>query len=130
MLNFAVYSACLRLRPAIHWLSLTYVVGVIATLAPMPLFAWEHAAGFQFRVTPATVIAALYMATFPSIVAFVCWNRGVELIGATRASPFLHLVALYSAILATSFLGERLMAFHIVGFALIVGGVALAARKS
>ena len=129
MLNFAVYSACLRLRPDIHWLSLTFVVGVIATLAPLPLVAWEHASGFHFVVTPFTILAALYMSIFPSVVAFVCWNRGVELIGATRASPFLHLVALYSAVLATSMLGEQLKLFHIVGFTLIVGGVFLAARK-
>ena len=62
-------------------------------------------------------------------IAFAAWVRGVEAIGANRASPFLHLVPLYSALLATVFLGESLEAFHVVGFGLILLGIWCAARK-
>jgi drug/metabolite transporter (DMT)-like permease len=95
----------------------------------MPLLVWEQWSGFTFPPTLMTVLAILYVSFFPSLVAFVCWNRGVELIGPNRASPFLHLVVLYSAILATAFLGERIMPYHVFGFVLILGGVALAARR-
>ena len=57
------------------------------------------------------------------------WNRGVELIGANRAGPFLHLVPLYSAVLAYSLLGEQLRAYHLLGFLLILCGVYFAARR-
>jgi drug/metabolite transporter (DMT)-like permease len=40
---------------------------------------------------------------------------------------FLHLVPLYSAVLATALLGERLLAYHVLGFVLILTGVRLAA---
>jgi drug/metabolite transporter (DMT)-like permease len=36
----------------------------------------------------------------------------------------------FSAILATTILGERIELFHVVGFALILAGVSLAARPS
>ena len=89
----------------------------------------EQLGGFTFQPTLKTVLAVFYVSMFPSLVAFICWNRGVELIGASRASPFLHLVVLYSAIMATIFLGERIMPYHVLGFVLILGGVALAARR-
>ena len=69
------------------------------------------------------------MSIFPSVVATVAWIRGVDLIGQGRAGAMLHLIALYSAVLASLLLGERLMPFHFVGFGLIIAGVWLAARK-
>jgi len=67
---------------------------------------------------------------FPGLFAYALWNRGIALIGANRAGPFLHLIPVFTAIIATTFLGERLYPFHIAGFALIIGGVWLASTKS
>jgi drug/metabolite transporter (DMT)-like permease len=63
------------------------------------------------------------------VIAFTSWNRGVELIGANRSGPFLHLIPLYSAVMAYLLLGERLMFYHVVGFVLILAGVWFAARR-
>lgn len=54
----------------------------------------------------------------------------MELIGANHAGVFLHLIPLYSAVLAGLLLGESLMPYHVAGFLLILGGVWLAARKA
>ena len=70
----------------------------------------------------------LYAAFFTSLLAYVAWNRGIDLIGAPRASAFLHTIPLFSAVLATTLLGEQLMLYHVVGFVLILAGVTLAAR--
>ena len=130
MAVWGIYSACLRLRPSIHWVSLIYIVAGMSTVATMPLLVWEHLRGFTFQPNLVTALAILYVSFFPSLIAFVAWNRGVELIGPNRASPFLHMVVLYSAILATIFLGERILPYHVLGFFLILGGVALAARRA
>lgn len=127
---WAVYSACLRLRPALHWLSFTFMLAVISGLATLPFWVIEHASGLVLQPTLLTVGALAYVSVFPSLVAYACWNRGVELIGANRAGVFLHLVPLYSAGLAGLLLGESLMLYHIAGFLLILGGVWLAARKA
>ena len=55
--------------------------------------------------------------------------RGVELIGANRSGPFLHLVPIYTALLAGTLLGERLAWYHAAGFALILIGVWLASVR-
>jgi drug/metabolite transporter (DMT)-like permease len=51
------------------------------------------------------------------------------LIGANRAAPFFHVVPVFGAAMAIAFLGERLQAFHVIGFALVLTGVYVASRK-
>ncbi|MBI3514284.1 MAG: DMT family transporter [Proteobacteria bacterium] len=128
MAVFAVYSVYYRRCPPIHWLSLILVVSVISVVGTLPLMIWELAAGLYWQPTPATALAIAYCAFFPSVAALVFWNRGVVHIGANRAGVFMHLVPLYSAVLATALLGERLFLYHVLGFALILTGVRLAAR--
>lgn len=127
---WAVYSAGLRLRPPLHWMSFTFILSLVASVATLPFYIWEHFSGNPFQATWTTVLAIGYVATLASVVAFAFWNRGVEVIGSNRAGAFLHLIPLYSAILASTFLGEELMLYHVLGFALILAGVWLAARES
>ena len=49
----------------------------------------------------------VYVVVFPSIIAYLFFNRGVELIGANRAGPFLHLIPVFGSVVAFFFLGER-----------------------
>jgi drug/metabolite transporter (DMT)-like permease len=96
----------------------------------VPFWLWEHANGFVLQPTLITAAALAYVSVFPSLVAYASWNRGVDLIGANRAGVFLHLVPLYSAILAGVLLGEKIGLHHVAGFLLILAGVWLAARKA
>jgi len=129
MAIWALYSACLRLCPKIHWLSFLFVIGVISAAGTLPLAVWEWASGYPFQPTWLTAFAVVYVAIFPSVVAFASWIRGVALIGNNRSGPFLHLIPIYSAALASVLLGEQLMAYHVVGFVLILLGVWLAVRE-
>ena len=63
------------------------------------------------------------------MLAYFCLNRGIELIGANRAAPFIHLMPVFGSILAILFLAERPQPFHAAGYALVLAGVALAARR-
>lgn len=129
MMVFAIYATYLRQRPQIHWLSFIFVLAVISAASTMPFFIWESVAGNTFNPTLLTAIAIVYVAIFPSVLAFAAWNRGVELIGASRSGPFLHLIPIYTALLATALLGETLTAHHVMGFVLITVGVWLASRN-
>jgi len=127
MTIFAIYAVYLRLQPKLHWTSFMFVLAVISTVSTLPLALWE-ARTASYEINGLTLAAVLYVSIFPSVLAFAAWNRGVELIGASRSGPFLHLIPLYTAIIASLFLGERLMAFHVIGLAMILGGIWLAAR--
>ena len=129
MLVFAVYAACLRLRPPMHALSFIFVFAVLSTLLTAPFAAVEFWRGARFEIDWPMLAAIAYVSIFPSVVAFMAWNRGVELIGANRAGPFLHLVPIYTAVFGTTLLGERLAVFHVAGFGLILAGVWLASVR-
>jgi drug/metabolite transporter (DMT)-like permease len=45
--------------------------------------------------------------------------------GANRAGIFIHLMPVFSILLAIAFLDERLQAFHMVGIGLIFSGIVL-----
>jgi len=129
MATNGIYTALLRDRPAIHWLSFLFVLFLVSTLFVLPFCTWEIASGARMEVTPFTLAAIGYIAIFPSVVAYICLTRGVELIGANRSGIFLHMIPLFGVLLAIGLLGEPLQVFHVIAFALILYGVVLANRK-
>lgn len=129
MAVWAVYSTCLRLRPPIHPLTFTWILALVAGVALIPFWIWEHVGGFHMQASGLTLAVLVYVTIFPGILAYICWNRGIQEVGAARGGVFLHLIPFYGAVLATLLLGEKLMGFHIVGCALILSGVWFAARK-
>jgi drug/metabolite transporter (DMT)-like permease len=128
MVIFAIYASYLRQRPQIHWLSFIFVLAVVSVAGTTPFAILEVMSGYSVELNILTVLAIVYVSIFPGIIAFAAWNRGVEIIGANRSGPFLHLIPVYTAILAGIFLGEYFMLFHIFGLMLILGGVWFAAR--
>jgi drug/metabolite transporter (DMT)-like permease len=107
-----------------------FIFALISGIAMIPAFAWEHSTGFVLQPTLLTFSAIVFVTLFSTIVAFVCWTRGVELIGPNRAGVFLHLVPVYSALLTGAVLGEPLRSYHVAGFVLILLGVWCAARRA
>ena len=130
MVVWGIYSAVLRLRPTVHWTSFMFAFALIGALGTVPFAMHEYVQGIRFQPTLTTFLTIAYVSIFPSFVAYLSWNRGVELIGPNRAGALLHLIPIYSAVLAGVLLGERLAGFHVMGFALILAGVTLAARKA
>ena len=122
---YASYSALLPKRPNIHPFSfLTYTFGV-GCMGLLPVYLWEVFTFGGFPVTPTTLGSIAYVAVFPSIVAYFCWNRGVAVIGANRTGLFINLIPMFTAILAILFLGESLKIYHLVGMGLILIGFTL-----
>lgn len=129
MVVTAVYTAYLRRRPPLHMLSFAAVIYAIAAVVNVPLAAIELASGARLTLTAPSMLGIAYTAIFPSTLAYLCFNRGIEIIGGPRAGAFLHLIPLFTAVLALVFLGERPQLFHAAGFALILSGVIVAARR-
>ncbi len=101
---------------------------IIASLLNAGLTGIEIGAGARVDWSIASVAAIGYIAIFPSFLAYLCFNRGVEIIGPARAGAFMHLVPLFTMLLAVVFLGEQLALYHAISLALIVSGIWLAAR--
>jgi drug/metabolite transporter (DMT)-like permease len=82
------------------------------------------------QLTTANLLSLAYVAVFPSTIAYLCFNRGVQLIGANRAAPFFHVVPVFGSVMAIVFLGERPQLFHFIGFVLVLIGVFIASRRT
>lgn len=124
--NWALYSVLLRrLPPGIHPMTLVTVVGLFGVAILAPVYVWELARGGAFELNRITISSILYISLFASILAYMCWNHGVSLVGANRAGLFMHLIPLFSAILAIMTLGEAVRVFHLAGAALIFTGIYL-----
>ncbi len=67
----------------------------------------------------------LYAAILSLVLAYLLWNRGVALLGASRTVVYNTLVPLVAAAIAMVALGERPGLVHLVGGGLIIGGVLL-----
>ncbi len=75
------------------------------------------------------VLALIYVAIGPSLLAYRCWGAGVGRIGPTIAGFFSNLTPLFAAVLSATLLGEMPKAFHAAGFLLIVGGIVVSSRR-
>ena len=101
-----------------------------ATVLLIPAVIAEAATGKTPSLSVNNALTLAYVAIFPSILAYLFFNRGVELIGANRAAPFFHLIPVFGSVLAIAFLGERPQLFHFAGYALVLTGVVIAARRA
>ena len=127
---FGIYSVLSLKRPDIHGLSFVAFTFGAGAACLIPLFIWELFARPLMQIDTANLLTLAYVALFPSTIAYLCFNRGVQLIGANRAAPFFHVVPVFGTIMSIVFLGEHPQAFHFIGFALVLTGVFVASRKA
>ncbi len=126
---YAGYTVMLRKRPAIHPLSFIAATFWIGSLVLLPLYLWEAVNVRSLEPSRNAFLVIAYVAVFPSIASYLCYNRGVELIGANRAGLFIHLMPVFGSVMAMLFLDEDFRAFHAVGIGLIASGIALATGR-
>jgi drug/metabolite transporter (DMT)-like permease len=129
MVVFGLYSVLTLKRPAIHGLSFVAFTFGCGAACLIPLLIWELLTRPVMALDARNLASLFYVAVFPSTLAYLCFNRGVLLIGANRAAPFFHVVPVFGSLMAIVFLGERPQLFHVVGFALVLTGVFVASRK-
>lgn len=129
--NWALYSVLLRRRPAAVEPMVLLTVTIAAGLAFLtPALIFELVRGADFRFSETTLASVVYVALFASVIAYICWNRGVSVVGATRAGLFMHLVPAFSALLAIFVLGESLFPHHAAGIGLIIAGIYLTTSRN
>lgn len=129
---YAIYSLLLRRRPQVAPLSLLWATFAVSAIVLAPAYLFEMATGASRPLTWQAAAGIAYVAALPSFLAYLFYNRGTELIGAARASQYLHLQPIFGALLAVLLLGEQFLPFHAVGLALIAAGIGLstwAARR-
>jgi drug/metabolite transporter (DMT)-like permease len=121
---WAGYTLGLRvLPPGISPLRVTMVT-TVAGAPGLVLAGLPEMLGMDWSAVGWQGWAALGYATFLSLlVAYVIWNRSVQVVGPSRTVIYMCLTPLIAVVTAAVFLGERPMPLQAVGAALIIGGV-------
>ncbi len=129
IIGWALYTALLPKRPATHSLSFAALTFIAATLWLIPPLLIEHVYYKPLAINAISVGSILFAAVFPALLAYLFYNKGVELIGGNRAGVTIYLIPFFGAILSYIFLNEIPHQHHYIGFTLILAGVVLSALK-
>jgi drug/metabolite transporter (DMT)-like permease len=128
---WGVYSVLLKRRPAeLDGTAFLFVISVIGVVLLVPAFAVEAAYAPPHWPGAEGIAAAFYVGLAASVGAFICWNRGVAIVGPNAAGFTSPLLPAFGTLLAIVFLGESFRLFHALGIATILAGVIVATRPA
>jgi drug/metabolite transporter (DMT)-like permease len=129
--TWAIYTWLLRKRrPKVPFAPFLAAQMVVGTLMIVPLALGEAVlADASIHWTPSALAVVVYVALFPSLLAYYCWDRGVARVGAVIPVHFANLTPIFAALLSTLVLGEPPQLYHLVGLAAIIGGIHFANRR-
>ncbi|WP_269434678.1 DMT family transporter [Desulfosarcina alkanivorans] len=129
-LLWATYSVNLKKAPReLHQISYLASINIVGVLALVPFFLHDIALGKTFPITLPNVMTIGYVALFASVLAFLFWNGAIKKLGANKAGPFIHLMPVFSTILAVLFLDEKLMHYHLTGIIFVFAGIFITSFK-
>jgi drug/metabolite transporter (DMT)-like permease len=126
MLVWALYTLRLARRPrGLSLPAFIFLCALMGEAAIAPFALFDVVRHGPATLGASTALGLVYIGLLPSLGATLLYTFGVARLGPVRAGIFTHLVPVFSAIFATTFLDERLHGFHGVGFVLVAGGATL-----
>lgn len=125
---WALYTVLLRLRPKIHPTSFMLVTAVVGMVVLAPFYLAETLYVRPVPLAPVTVWSVAYLSLISSVVAYLSYNRAVELLGANKAGLVSYLLPVLGVTLAIVLLGESVRTYHAIGIAMLLSGVYLATK--
>ena len=130
VLSWSLYSTLLKKHnfkfSQFTLIQLMVSVGIIFLI---PQFFYERSIGLEVNFNKAFFVILFYVVIFPALAAYYCWQKGVEIVGPNRATMFVQLMPLLSAILAIIIFREKLELYHFIGASFILSGIYLSNRK-
>ena len=123
---YSGFTLGLRKKPNIDPFVLMFFFSITALIASFPgLLVENYLNLINWPNSKKDIYLILYIALVPSLIAQLFFIRGVELIGADKASLFINLVPLFSAFLGIILLNETLRIFHLFSLVIILFGIYL-----
>ena len=123
---YSGFTLGLRKKPNIDPFVLMFFFSITAFIASFPgILIENHLNLINWPNNKNDFLIIIYIALVPSLIAQLFFIRGVELIGADKASLFINLVPVFSAFLGIIILNEKLQFFHLVSLIVILFGIYL-----
>jgi drug/metabolite transporter (DMT)-like permease len=131
MCGFSAFALNLkRLPPAFSGVQALFGITLAGTAMLLPVYLWESAVGRTVPLSVTSVGTIIVLALLVSVFGNLGWFAANRIIGPSRASIFINLIPVFGTLLAITFLGEKLLPYHVAGGGLVVLGLVLAARRN
>lgn len=131
MCGFAGYAITLRKVPAqLSAFECLFAIAGLGSLLLLPFYIVESQHIATVPLTTNTVVVVFALALLISVLGNAMWNRGIMIVGPSRAAVFINLIPVFGAILATYWLGEALEIYHILGALLVGTGIKWVVRQN
>ena len=130
VITWSLYSTLLKKNNfKFSQFTLIQLMVSVGILFLIPQFFYEKSIGLELNFNKNFYLILIYVAIFPAIAAYYFWQKGVAIIGPNRASMFIQLMPLFSAIMAIIFFEEIFELYHFVGAIFILSGIYLSNKK-
>ncbi len=130
VVTWALYSTLLKKNKfEFSQFSLIQLMVSVGILFLIPQFFYEKFIGLELEYNKAFFLILFYVVMFPAIAAYYCWQKGIEIIGPNRASMFIQLMPLFSAVMAIIIFNEKFELYHFAGAVFILTGIYLSNKK-
>ena len=131
VLTWSLYSTLLKKHKfKFSQFTLIQLMVSVGLLFLIPQLFYEQSIGLEIKFNKAFFLILFYVVAFPAIAAYYFWQKGVEIIGPNRASMFIQLMPLFSAVMAIIIFNEKFELYHFAGAAFIVSGIYLSNKKT
>ena len=129
MFSWAMYSALLR-KKKLNLSHISFLQTIISAglIFLIPAYLIEMALGYKLNIHLPFILTLSYVVLFPGLASFFFWIRGISIIGSNRAGIFLHLMPIFSALMAIAIFKEKFMTYHFIGAILIIMGIILSSK--
>ncbi len=130
MFSWAMYSALLRKKKfELSQISLLQTIISAGLILLLPAYLIEMSLGYRLNIHLPFILTLSYVVLFPGLASFFFWIKGISIIGSNRAGIFLHLMPIFSTVMAIIIFKEKFMTFHLIGALLIVTGIFLSSKR-
>ena len=130
MFSWAMYSALLRKKKfKLSQISLLQTIISAGLIFLLPAYLIEMSLGYRANIHVPFILTLSYVVLLPGLASFIFWIKGISIIGSNRSGIFLHLMPIFSTILAILIFKEKFMGFHLIGAIFIVAGIILSSKK-
>ena len=131
MLSWAMYSALLKKKKfELSNISLLQTIITAGLILLFPAYIIEMLLDHRVNINLPFILTLSYVVLFPGLASFFFWIKGISIIGSNRSGIFLHLMPIFSTIMAILIFNEKFMGFHLIGATLIVTGIVLSSKKA
>ena len=130
VITWSLYSTLLKKHKfKLSQFTLIQLMVTVGVLFLIPQFFYEQSIGLELNLSKGFYLILFYVVVFPALAAYYFWQKGIEIIGPNRATMFIQLMPLFSAIMAIIIFKEKFALYHFAGATFIIIGIYFSNRK-